>query len=78
VFGLEVAVLQGAEVEAEALATRRERQCRQHGDFLSAAAADLENRCLTAGRERSPHQRVQQDAALVDEDNGGPLAARPF
>ena len=78
VFGLEVAVLQRAEVEAELIATRGERQRGHHRHFLPMTTAHEQLWGLTARSQSPPDQRVQQEAALVDEHNGGPLAARPF
>ena len=76
--GLKVAVFAGAEVEAEAIATRSQRQRGHHRHFLSVTTADGEDRRLAARGERAADEGVQQEAALVDENNGGPLAARPF
>ena len=78
VFGLEVAVLECAEVEAELIATGRKRQRGHHRHFLPMTTANEQLRGLASRSQRPPDQGIQQEAALVDENNGGPLAARPF
>ena len=78
VLGLEVAVLAGAKVEAEAIATWSQRQRGHDRHVLPVTTADGQDRCLTSRSQRATDEGIQQEAALVDENKGGPLAARPF
>ena len=78
VLGLEVAVLARAEEQAEAAPAWRQRQRGHDGHLLPVPAADGEDGRLAFRSQRAADERIQQEAALVDEDNGGPLATRPF
>ncbi len=78
VFGLEVAVLACAEEQAESTATGRQRQRGHDGHLLPVPAADGEDGRLALRSQRAADERIQEEAALVDENNGGPLATRPF
>jgi hypothetical protein len=78
VFGLEVAVLPSAKKQAEAAASRRQRQRGHDGHLLPVPAADGENGRLAFWSQRAADEGIQEEAALVDENNGGPLATRPF
>jgi len=42
------------------------------------ARRTIEDRSLSARREGASQQRQHHQAAFIDEDNVGPLAARPF
>lgn len=77
-LGLKVTVLKCTKIEADSLPTRREGERCQHRYFLSTATTNFEDGRLPARSEGPPDQRIQQDAAFVDVDNGGPLAACPF
>lgn len=78
VLGLEVAVLPCAEEQAEAAAAWRERQRGHHRHLLPVPAADGEDGRLAFGSQRATDEGIQQEAGLIDENNGGPLAARLF
>ena len=77
-LGLEVAVLPCAEEQTETAATGRQRQRGHDGHLLPVPAADGEDGRLAFRSQRAADEGIQQEAALVDENNGGPLATRPF
>ena len=75
---LERAVDDRAEVEAEFAAERRQREGGDDRHLLAVSAADEEFGRLAFGREGAADERPEHHAAFVDENNGGPLAFRPF
>jgi len=74
----EGAVDKGAEVEAESAASGRAGEGGDDRHLLPVPAADEEAGRSAAGRQGAADQGGEHHAAFVDEDNGGPLAARPF
>jgi hypothetical protein len=68
----------GAEVKSESAALGRQGEGGDHRDFFAVPASDENLGRLASGGERAADQRAEHQAAFVDEDNGGPLASRPF
>lgn len=75
---VEILVGEGAEVEAEPAAAGGEGEGGDERDFLPVAAAVQEGGRLASRGQGAADQRGQQQPAFVEEDNGGPAAARPF
>lgn len=78
VRGLEVAVLERADEQAQPLSARRQREGGHDRHLLPVPATNGEEGRLAARRERAADQRIQQEAALVEENERGPAAARAF
>ncbi len=73
-------VLVGAqgEVQTGAMPAGRQGEGRDDGHLVAGAAALIQDRRLAAGRPAAADDRGQQQAALVDEHEGGVQAPRFF
>jgi len=69
---LEEIVEERAEVKAEMLPERRERQSRNQRDFVTLFGFDLQNRRFALGRQGAANEWREQQAALVEENQMGP------
>jgi len=67
-----------AEVNAKATAVGRQSQPGDDRHLLSALARDEKLRRLSLWCKSAANERAQHDPAFVNENNSGPLAARPF
>lgn len=75
--GVDVGVGISAEVQAELMGSRRQRQASDRGDLLPTTAWNAQDGRLPARRQSPADQRIEKDAALVDQYDVG-LAFGPF
>lgn len=76
--GIDAGVGREAEVTRNAIPARRDHQRRDHGDLLARPAPLTQDRGLSARRPGAAHQRGDQDARFVNEDERGPAARGVF
>ena len=73
-----IGIRQQAEVAADPVAARRDRECRDHRDLAPRPAALWENRGHPARRPGAPHQRGHQETRFVAEDERRPPTGSVF
>lgn len=73
-----IGIGQQAEVAADPVAVRRDRECRDHRDLAPRPAALWEDRGHPARRPGTPPQRGHQEARFVTEDERRPPTGSVF
>lgn len=70
-------VVMNSEVQTDSLPFRRDCQYADHREPI-VAIPTAQDRRVPSRRPRPPHQRLEHEAALIEQDDGSALAARFF